>query len=252
MTTPTTSAIDELFEMTAPANPNTVSEVTNASTEQNDDTNDDENTPDTSDPNKIYPNVVASYNFDAFPVGEAPPGTATLPNFAGLLTLKLIQEKGPSVDNIVDKPVIYNSARAKRNPLPVVLVWAEGEEGDQKTATAFIPIEAGFKAWQERPVRGAGPTNTTTSARPIEDLFKDAAGKRAELTAMVARRDRLNERIEKATTQLEKYAGWLKARGKSWDDVSAWEKANDASTQEAEESGPSEPDNAETSATVTQ
>lgn len=241
MTSPTSSAIDELFEMTAPAtNPTDTADTNPAPTDTAATEATENGESDNADDGVIYPKVSASYNFDAFPVGEAPTGTATLPEFAGLLTLHLLQKNGMDPKNIIDKPVIYNSARAKRHPLPVVLVWAKDAEGDQKSATAYIPIEEGFKAWDERPARGeGGSTSTATgSTRPIEDLFKDASGKRAELAAVTARRDRLNERITKANVQVEKYAKWLKDRGKTWDDVTAWEATQEA----AEENGPSEPD----------
>lgn len=256
MTTPTSNAIDELFEMTAPATtPETATDTdpTPAPNIQNaEGTENTAENPEEADAELIYPNVLASYDFDAFPAGEAPTGTATLPEFAGLLTLHLLQKNGMDAKNIIDKPVIYNSARAKRHPLPVVLVWAKDAQGDQSKAAAYIPVEAGFKAWDERPARGEGATpNTTGSTRAIEDLFKDASGKRADLASMTARRDRLNERIAKATTQVEKYGVWLTGRGKSWDDVTAWEKANDESAQAAEEAGPSEPDTQDQAASAT-
>lgn len=261
MTSPSTNAIDELFEMTAPASnatdtttptspEDTATENANATDTQNTDSS---NGTDNADDGVIYPKVLVAYPHDSFPADEAPTGTATLPEFAGLLTLHLLQKNGMDPKNIIDKPVIYNSARAKRHPLPVVLVWAKDAEGDQSKATAYIPIEEGFKAWEERPARGEGATtNTTSSTRPIEDLFKDAAGKRKDLEAMTARRDKLNERIAKATTQVEKYGKWLSDRGKSWDDVTAWVKSSDEAAQAAEENGPSEPDTDETTAGATQ
>lgn len=166
-----------------------------------------------------YGNVLATY-----PEGAEVDGLMTVAGFAAELTFKNFENGLRGVEAQVVPNDIYQVIRAKRHPLPVVLV------GDK----AFIPQEA-FQAWAERPTRGEG-TGASGSRRSDEDLLKLSAKAREELLKTENRIEALLGRRDKERKRLEKYSAQIFERfgENAWAKVDEWVSANE-SAEETEE-----------------
>jgi len=107
-------------------------------------------TPDASgtDDSKPYPNVLCEVQDENDPnlaqYGELLNST----DFSKKITFKLMIADGKGADGYVAAANVYAAMKAKRHPLPVVIV----------AGTALIPWDLGSAAWDERPVRGEGET----------------------------------------------------------------------------------------------
>lgn len=154
-------------------------------------------------------------------VGEHPDGTdpaeikvLTVKEFATELTWKNF-EKGERKQ--VEPADIYNAIKAKRHPLPVVLI---GER-------AYLPAQA-FEVWENRPVRGEGTSAAAPSKRSDEELIKLTAEKQKALAKtaeriekLLARRDKEAELVKKYTRQLVERFGEDEAAAKVAEYVAA-------------------------------
>lgn len=183
-----------------------------------------------------YPNVVRTYNFGDLPEGENPPGTATVSEFAGLLTVDNIQA-GKGVDGIVQPANVNNWLTGKRFALPVVLVFAEGAALEQDKAKAFISIDAGKEAYRNRPEPGTA-ANGATSTLDDDDLLRRAGKSQEKLEFLTDKVRSYTEKLTKATELAEKYNKWLTERGLNWDKVAEIMKADAEKAEVAEESAP--------------
>lgn len=164
------------------------------------------------DDNKDYSLVVGTYG-----EGEGPDGLLTVAEFAAELTFKNFEAGQRGTEAVVKDAQIYNAIRAKRHPLPVVLV------GDR----VYLPKDA-FQVWDERPVRGEG-SGPAPSKRSDEDLIKLAGEAQKKLTKtqnriekLLTRRDKEAKLVERYTTQLVSRFGETEATAK----VSAYVEAN--------------------------
>src|SRR6185295_16776246 len=134
-------------------------------------------------------------------------GTLTVAEFAGYLTVEAIKA-GAGVEGIVDKQNIYTATKAKRHPLPVVLVFADdADQSDLSNAKVYLPVKEATEAWQNRLARGE--SSATTSKKTQDDLLTDAAKRSITLASIQKRLDRANEQKAKAVKLLEKSYGWL-------------------------------------------
>lgn len=238
-----TNPVDEMFDLAA--TPTSDGPDTTAPSEPTNETETPESA-DSTESTDLYPNVLKTYTANDLPAGEAPPNTMTIPEFTGHLTLENITKRGMGVDGIVKDQNVYNATKAKRDPIPVVLVFSVNEDGsvndNQKDAKVYIPVAEGTEAYLNRPERGSG-TSTSTSKRSDEDLIEDASKKRQDLNALQDRIKKLAERVEKAQNVYDKYGKWLSDRNLSWEKVDEFDAAQAAKAEAAEESAPSEPDN---------
>lgn len=168
----------------------------------------------------LYPNVFKTYKVgsaDNAPPedGSNPEGTLTVSEFAGHLTLTAFMEaqsanRPPSLADIVKDPAIYTSTKAKRHPLPVVLVFPEDSD-EQRDAKVYLPVAEATAAYQARPERGNGTSATANGTRrTAEDLIDAGAKKLNELNAIKVRLDRAQAQFDKASGILAKTAKWLR------------------------------------------
>lgn len=203
----TTTDIDAVFDLAADATPsNTPSSTPPQDTPENGTENDAAATSAAAG-TAVYSNVVATYK--ASEVGDAnPEGTLTISEFAGHLTLENLTKHGKGLEGIVDKATIYTGVRGTRDPLPVVLVFADDDDqSDQKTAKVYLPVDKATEVFNARKPRGEG--NTSTSKRTQEELLEDAAKKAITLAKTQKRFDRVKSQLDTVTAQLNKYHGWL-------------------------------------------
>lgn len=168
-----------------------------------------------------YGLILGTYDDDS-----APDGLMTVKEFAAELTYKNFEAGLRGVDAMVDSQAVYTAMKAKRHPLPVVLV----------DDSAYLPTEA-FEAWANRPVRGEGGTSVAGSRRSDDDLLRLAAKARSDAMKLSDRKVRLEERLEKAKNTAVKYGRQLRERfGEvGWAKVDEWVSANEADSAISDE-----------------
>lgn len=196
-----TDTVDEFFELAADA---TDTEATE---------NSEDNTNSTEESTATYPNVLRTYTVgtDHDDINTNPEGTLTVAEFASHLTVQAILA-GAGVDGVVKDPAVYTAVKAKRHPLPVVLVYPEGVEAtedNQNQAKVYLPQAEAEEAWKNRPTRGDG-NGSSVSKRSFDDLLEDAAKKLLATAAIKKRLDRTQSQFDKASGTLTKYEGWLR------------------------------------------
>lgn len=158
-------------------------------------------------PNSPYPNVLRVLSASEVEAGTNPEGCLTVNEFAGTLTLRAYQSGVTDLSAFVQSPAVYQALKAKRHPIPVVLVLPEGSQ-DLADARVFIPEVEGIAAWDGRPARGSG-SDAAASTRSKDELMATAAKKVLERSKIQARLDRATEQLGKADKTVAKYVGWL-------------------------------------------
>jgi hypothetical protein len=223
----TDTNVDAIFDLAADATtstPNTenTAEATTTSESNAESTENAEGT-------ALYPNVLRRYKASEIANGENPEGTLTVAEFAGKLTVENILA-GKGVEGLVKDTNIYTAIKAKRSPLPVVLVLPDDSDND-RDAKVYLPEAEAREAYENRPERGTG--NGSASKRSYDELLEDAAKKFLALQAIETRLKRAQDQYGKANAQLEKYKGWLRPTHK--DDENPDESVVNAITAKAEE-----------------
>lgn len=221
-----TNAVDEIFDLAAePAASNeTATEAEVASTEES---------------TALYPNVLRTINADEYTPGTNPEGTLSIPEFAAHVTIENFKGGNLDPSAVVKDQAIYAAVKAKRYPLPVVLVLG-AESTDPKDARVFVPVAEAMAAWQDRPARGEGSA-AAVSARSEGDLLNVSAKKFSALGKLQARLDRLTAQVDKTRAQHDKYVHQLAQVARVDDDVAAQRIADKAAElDEAEADAASE------------
>lgn len=144
---------------------------------------------------KKYSLVVAEYSDGD---RDIPDVLMTVKEFATELTFKNFEQ---GIRKQVEVGDVYNAMKAKRHPLPVVLV------DDQ----AYLSKEA-FDAWENRPVRGEGTSAVAASKRSDEDLVKLAGEAQKKLAKTAGRIEKLLNRRDKEAGLVQKYVTQLVSR----------------------------------------
>lgn len=140
---------------------------------------------------KDFSLVVATHDEGADPKEL---GLLTVAEFAAQQTFKNFSAGLEPTEAMVQPNQVYTAIRAKRHPLPVVLV------GDK----AYLPAQA-FEVWANRPARGEGGPSGATSKRTDEDLVKLAAENRKKLAKTQDRIEKLLARRDKEAKLAERY-----------------------------------------------
>lgn len=203
----TTADIDAILDLAAPAT-STDNNTDNANTDENG-TGSDAETSSESEGGALYPNVLRTLT--ASQAGEGnPEGTLSIAEFAAHLTVEAIKA-GAGVEGVVDKANIYTATKAKRRPLPVVLVFADdADQSDLSKAKVYLPVTEATEVYQERlKNRGDGAASASSKKTP-EDLLTDAAKRSISLANVTKRYNRVAEQKAKAAKLLDKSYGWLK------------------------------------------
>jgi hypothetical protein len=209
MTAPNTD-VEDIFALAADNTSEATQDNAEASADEpgTEGTNTDEN-PAEGESAALYPRVLRSYKVGDpdLTEGENPPGTLTVNEFAGQLSIDNFQAGNTSLDAIVNAANIYTGVKAKREPLPVVLVYP-ADSDDMKDAKVFLPYAEASEVYRNRPERGTGSAATTK--RTYDEMVLDAAKKLNQLKAIVIRFDRVADQKLKAEGILAKYKGWIR------------------------------------------
>lgn len=194
----------------------------------------------------------------SLPAGEKPEGSVTIPEFADHVNRDLIRAEAArliadDVDPLdaavqagsaaINPASFYQAIRAQRNPMPHYVVESETEveekdaEGNvtgtkiEKSEKTFVPLDVALEWWKNKPIRGAGGGASRTED-DIEKRLVRAGKKFADLDSAKKRLVKLQDNIKRMTEQVDKYDGYLKADGKTWDEAKA---AYEASVEADEE-----------------
>lgn len=208
MTAPSTTTqgdIDAIMELAAPTTPaDDSSTPTDAqSTDAPDQSDAGAESPD------LYPNVLRTFKVgvDAPENGENPAETLTVSEFAGYLTVENFKAGNMTADSIVKDANIYTGVKAKRQALPVVLVFP-ADSDEQRDAKVYLPVAEAVEAYRSRPERGT--SNTGTSKRTQDEITTDGAKKLLALRAAEARLAKVTDQYKKVAEQMDKYRNWLR------------------------------------------
>lgn len=187
-----------------------------------------------------YTNVLRTVSAADLDNGAAPEGCMSVTDFAAHLTMTAMMErmqKGETVDatSYVNYTNVLNACKAKRDPLPTVLVQdADG------SVRPYIPVNEGTEAWNNRPVRGSGEGRATSGRLDDDKLIKVYRETKEAIEKAENRITKANELLAKKRPLLERRVSQLEARfGKD-----EWEKKVEA-VIEAEEAAKAIPDNDE-------
>lgn len=128
--------------------------------------------------------------------------------FADALTVRNVLA-GKMADGIVPVQNIYNAVKAKRHPIPVVLV-----DGNR-----YVPQAQATEAWDNRPERGEG-SGSTSGTLTDERLALLTFQVQDKVNAANRRLKVLQDKIAKDTKTMEKRNAQALARfGDNWQDV---------------------------------
>lgn len=188
----------------------------------------------------LYPNVAETFsegdfgdrNDDGLNAAYLTPS-----QFSTWKTLQNVLGGNQTESAVVKDGNVYAATKAVREPLPVVLVFADdvdpatyGDAEVQKNAKVYLNRDVASSAWDERTPRGTGE-RAPASKRTDDELFKVAAQKRDEATRLRKRMATLTDKLVKAEKLEARYGELLADRSKTWDDVVAWESTQEGSKE---------------------
>jgi hypothetical protein len=150
-------------------------------------------------------------------VSDIPKGAVSVTEFARDLTLLPGNPYG-----YITPQTVYQVVRAKRNPLPHVLVKTE----DDAQPRVYVLREQAMAEWAERASRleTRGTSGTVTGSKRSPEQLKDALSKEDGALWKVlyaqSRRDMWDGEVADRQKTVDKYHRWLKEAGVSADEIS--------------------------------
>jgi hypothetical protein len=148
---------------------------------------------------------------------EVPEGAISVTDFAALLTFT----EGNPYGYVVPQAV-YQAVRAKRDPLPHVLVKTE----DDNAPRVYVLRDPALAAWADRAARietrgtGAGKPASKRSPEELSEAFSKVDGAVWKLEYARARRDMWDEILTDRDRTVSKYRRWMREAGISADEIS--------------------------------
>lgn len=189
----------------------------------------------------VYPILVTDV-----PLGETPHGTMSAGEFAAYLTKKRLEKhmKGePGFDDFyVTQQSVYQRVKAKREPLPHVLVQNEvptvdndgNSTGSEVRERVFILAKEAERDWDKPRVRGRAASVQDDS---VEGRLLRIGKALVKLSSLEKRNARVTEQLEKQRNLAARYDQMLATMDKTRNDaLSAVEDAEEsAEAEQAEE-----------------